>query len=249
MISKADIQAYQSASPAEQRRIAGDLIKKNEPLIIRLVRKYSRCTPEDSHWQDLMQAGRIAFLKTLAGLDLNKGAFTTYYGFWVRDELSKITDRLTEIYRPAGTVMSRPAILTDQKILAQQGRPATAEELGVSEKKYVTWREQPLRVHNSKKDAASPTRSRDLARMGDDTGFVGPEDLWRVSTEETTEETIQNLEAKRETMQYLMTLSVRDLQILAALREGESPADVCREFGMNRKALQALLTRIRDARP
>src|SRR5215467_1250810 len=122
--SDPDFLAYKKAKKPERRRYYADkLLRANMPLVTQLVRKYSRYAPPEAEQDDLMQAGMIAFIRTLEKFDLDRGRkFATLLGHWVRFEVSKVVDKLPTIYRPRGSGMPYRTMRKQEAFQAQHGR-------------------------------------------------------------------------------------------------------------------------------
>lgn len=134
-----ELMAYKNATtPAEKRKWSGVLLKKNMALVVKMVKKYSRYAPASVEHEDLIQAGCIAFLQTLDRVDPDR-KFSTLYAYWVRSEIGKCIDRSTTIYRPKSANIPYPIWQKMQSIETRRGRPATAEELGVTQARLDRW--------------------------------------------------------------------------------------------------------------
>ena len=91
---------------------------------------------------DLIQAGNLGLLKALAKFDPTKGAWTQYAKQWIFDAMNTDVVEVRDIARTVGRrqrKMPRAVRRKAYRIQATFGRPATSEELGVSEADFATW--------------------------------------------------------------------------------------------------------------
>lgn len=149
-----------SKSKTRKRLLADKLIRANTPLIARLVTKYTKYAPPGSEIEDLMQAGYIAFLRTLEKIDPPGRPFSTLLAYWIRYEVGKCIEHNSTIYKPRGSGMPYQTYAKTQKIKTLTGREATAEELEVPEEKLTRWNTLPFTVSM---DTATTDGATDIA--------------------------------------------------------------------------------------
>lgn len=145
-------------SAAAGRKLLGELLKENERLVRKYVGRQRRRSAQFTEEEDLFQAGCLGFVRTLERFDpsrfSSKGlgkSFTNYLEAWVRRFVQwDMTDQMP-IKRPDGFGMPYKLHLKAEDIHARTGRPATAEELGVTEKQLGEWRTSSLVVYSNEK--------------------------------------------------------------------------------------------------
>lgn len=135
-----------SKSKTKKKLLADKLIRANTPLIARLVTKYTKYAPAGVEMDDLMQAGYIAFLRTLEKIEPPGRPFSTLFAYWVRYEVGKCIEHSSTIYKPRGSGMPYKTYSKRQKIQTAKGRDATAEELEVTQEKLTRWDTLPFTV-------------------------------------------------------------------------------------------------------
>lgn len=102
--------------------------------------------------EDLQQAAFLGFLNALNGWDVNKGAFLTWYGFWLKSAFSEATGQSTQRARrdPLDFCESLEEPLRDDPDAGTLGDvvpdPAAEQEVeGVAERDYLTHRRAAVR--------------------------------------------------------------------------------------------------------
>lgn len=134
--------AYKTAQdPSARRRLQNEIIASEQKLVEGCARKMSRGDTED-----LVQAGRIGVLKALEKFDPSKGPasqfhrlWSVYARQWIRDEMNRgVVDLRAAVRVPHKDGRNHALMTKERKRLAQAieartGRPATAEELSMSD--------------------------------------------------------------------------------------------------------------------
>lgn len=144
-IKKSDPQllAYRAErNPIRKRRLADTLVRENQALVANLVRKFSRFAPDNIEFDDLLQAGYIAFLYTLDNINPAM-TFSTYFAFRAWYETSKVIEKAPLIYHPRGSGMPFKVLKKIEAFETQHGRKPTAEELGVKPEQLAKWSSLP----------------------------------------------------------------------------------------------------------
>lgn len=145
---------YVATDPATKRRILDLILADNENFIVANVHRLIRrglvspmSSIASSPLEDLIQAGRLGYMKALEKFDPEKGAFPTYAQHWIRHEVQQAALVETTIRKPKDSGLPYAALKKMDEIRTRFGRDATAEELGVSEADLSRWRTDPV-VHS-----------------------------------------------------------------------------------------------------
>ncbi len=152
--------------PTRRRRLADKLVRDNMALVNKLVMQLSR-RGNHQGWEgnkgttkngtvgdlenrrqpidpaDLLQAGRIGFMRALEKYDPEKGGIAIYAKHWIRHELQQCMIHEKTIYTPRGTELPYGVHQKAAAVMAKEGREATPEELGITQAQYDAWKEVP----------------------------------------------------------------------------------------------------------
>jgi len=85
---------------------------------------------------DLNQAAAIGMIQALNRWDPQRGSWITCLFVWVRREIQNYTILQPIVYRPHGSGKPYKVLRAQEAIEARTGRPAKAEELGLTERKW-----------------------------------------------------------------------------------------------------------------
>lgn len=150
----------------KKRRLADRLLRENMALVNKLVHQLSR-RGDHQDWDDnrkissngtvgdlefrrepidiadLMQAGRIGFMRALEKYDPEKGGIAGYAKHWIRHEIQQCVIHETTIYTPRGSGLPYAAYQKAAAIRTKEGREPTAAELDITEEQHEAWKEMP----------------------------------------------------------------------------------------------------------
>lgn len=125
------------------------IVTANEPFIRKIVEAmFARglLSPLSSSIElsvdDLMQAGRIAYCKALSKFDPTKGALPPYAKKWIVNEVARTAANSSTIHKPANVGIKASILRKAEAIETQYGRPATPEEMGVTQFQYDQWKRE-----------------------------------------------------------------------------------------------------------
>src|SRR5579859_3116870 len=131
-----------STDNKQKSRLAGQLLKENEPLLRKYVQRVLKYSSVPCEEEDAMQAGRIGFMVAMGRFDPNRPTkFSTMLWPWVRYEVAAVITKETKIKKPRGAGMNYQDYRKCDMIETRLGRPATAEDLGVSQEMMDKWRQ------------------------------------------------------------------------------------------------------------
>lgn len=121
------------------KKLEGKLLADNDKFVRHQISKLCRLL-RIVDTEDHLQAGRIGLLIALRKYDPDKGKFSTYAAYWIRDQFQKASQRSDREIRRVESGLSYAVIRRMEVIRAQTGRDATAEELGVTQDVLESYR-------------------------------------------------------------------------------------------------------------
>ncbi len=140
--------------PIRKRRLADALLRGEDALVERCARKVSRNPAE---LDDLRQCGRMGVLKAIEKFDPSRLKYGTFERLWkefakqwIFDAMDRGVTRVRDIAPVVAKRLNRSGGMPKEarrearRIEAITGRPATAEELGVSEEVLAESRAKSL---------------------------------------------------------------------------------------------------------
>lgn len=121
-----------------KRKMLGDLIAANEMLVRSQVAKLCRHAklPETD---DLFQAGRMGLMRAIEKYNPERGPFGPYAAGWIRDRFQQCSIHEVTIYQPRRPALAR-VVKKANEIENATGKAASAQDLGMTEKKFVEWK-------------------------------------------------------------------------------------------------------------
>lgn len=133
-------QAREAGDEKKALRLRNKLVTDNMPLVYKLVARLKRNSAVCADLPDLVQHGAIGLMKALDRFDPTIAKFSTYAAHWVRHEVQEGLRLTPRIKKPHNWGMPWKKRQEADRIQAARGRPATADELGVSEAEREDWR-------------------------------------------------------------------------------------------------------------
>ena len=120
------------ADAAGKRRVESVLLKENENLLHKLVRKNLKRLSNGSETdhlelEDLEQSGYIGMLKAFSKWDPSISKYSTYCNFWILREMQLATKQAQDIHKPARTI--KPKSIND---FQNKERTKTGEETSLA---------------------------------------------------------------------------------------------------------------------
>jgi len=131
---------------AKATRLRNKLIQDNLKFVRQQVMRLLGRTGVPGEPEDLIQGASFGLVKALERWDPDKGAFTTYAAWWIRNEFQATLAMQPQISRPKGSGMAPKVRRQAEAIQARTGRPATPEELGVKQRVLDEAAELPLMI-------------------------------------------------------------------------------------------------------
>lgn len=123
-----------------KKRLLNQIVKSNYPLVQKFVDRLMRRTAVYCDYDDAMQAGLIGLITALKKYDPSRPTrFSTMCFPWIRHEVSNMTVRQTQIYRPKGTGMPYQEHRKCEIFDATHGREAEAVDIGVTTEQLEKW--------------------------------------------------------------------------------------------------------------
>lgn len=228
------------------QRARDRLIRAFAPLAASVTKRYKPGLGEADH--DLLQEANVGLMKAADRFDPEReNRFSTYAVWWVRAEVQAFTRANSSIVRRPNSAQARKAatqiaamdaeIKADPRIDRAEAEARLAEEIGVSIERISELREQ--------------TTGRDYSLNTPALGDSGEERIAMLVDPESLEEPtpLQQLETdilRRELVDALSTLPVRERDILIATQLHDPPATLERlgeGYGISKERVRQLRER------
>lgn len=131
-------EAVQAGDVCTQRRVSETLLRLNEGLVKKFGLTFGRPQTADEK-EDVFQAARLGILRSLQDYDPQKGAFSTYAQWHIRDYVQRWTGKTVAVTRPRSASMPARVAKAAREFRQKHGREPSAEDLGVSPEKFAEW--------------------------------------------------------------------------------------------------------------
>jgi RNA polymerase sigma-32 factor len=146
----AAIRAYRETkaqNPRKAERLMNALIVDNEGLVHRIVRRELKAKAQNAaNFDEACQEGRIGLLRAINDFAPDKGAFSTFAGFWIRHHVQTCAHRQGDFERQRSSRMPPAVAKACNKIRLLEGREPTAEDVGVTQAQWDNWLEKSFVV-------------------------------------------------------------------------------------------------------
>ncbi len=153
--------ALSSNDHISARKLRDALTVAEQPRIRAFAKRLSY---SPSEIDDLVQAGNLGFLRALEKFDPAKGTWGQFSKRWIFDAMDTDVVEVRPIARVVGRrqrKMPRAVRREAYRIAARTGRPATAQELGISEEDLEMWSKKAtfLRLEEATVDGFLPSNA------------------------------------------------------------------------------------------
>lgn len=138
------------SNPRRKNAILAQILRENDGFIVANVRRLMKrglvsplSAVAESPLEDLVQLGRIGYMKALDKFDPSKGAFPTYAKHWIRHEVQQGAIAEMTIRKPKDSGLPYGTLKKIEEIRSTTGREVTPEDLDISPDRLERWLTAP----------------------------------------------------------------------------------------------------------